>query len=547
MAGEGQLWHEGGNKGNIVDYLFEKSLEYANGHRPYLKSHDETWSFRRLADRTNQVGNLLKSLGVLPGDRVLFSVVDGIDFPALFLGSMKIGAIAVPISTYLKSSDYRYYINDSGAKIVVADHTLEPIMAGILGKLTNVAHVWVTRAPGREFPFFDEAIESQSAVCDSFACHPNDMAFWLYSSGSTGDPKGVVHTGPHLYWATELFGIGTQGISKDDVILCPPKMYFAFGLGNQVYFPIRTGAQVLVNPDMITPEKIWEQWLEYEPTIVVSVPTLYASMLRIAETRLGRDRVRKACHRLRFCVSGGEVLPPSLVERWQEFAGVEILDGVGTTELTHMFILNRPGNIVPRSSGQLVRGYRAELLDDDGKVVPPGEIGNLHVYGPTAAEQYWNKPDATARVMKNGGVMTGDKFSQDQEGNFYFVGRADDMLRVGGVWVSPAEVESVIAQHESVLECAVVGHPDSNNMIKPKAYVVLRSQDPTNSRDLELKLRDHVRERLAHIKCPRWFEFVSELPKTSTGKLQRFRLREGSAGAPPAFHGSSANYNSRNE
>lgn len=527
MASERRPLRHDGLQGNVVDYLFEHSLVFEDGGRPYLIGSDGIWSFRQLADRTNQTGNYLKSLRVTPGQRILFSVVDGIDFPSLFLGAMKIGAVAVPINTYLKPHDYRYYINDSGAEIVIVDRSLVPVLGGIRKELPSVRHIVVAGAPAPEFPFLQDCIATHDRNCETFRCPPDDIAFWLYSSGSTGDPKGVLHSGNHIYWATELFGLGALGITKDDVILSPPKMFFAYGLGNQVYFPIRAGAQNVVNPAATTPTRIWEQWLEHEPTIVLSVPTLYASMLRIAEEKLGRERVRQACRRLRFCVSGGEILPASLMQRWRDFAGVEILDAIGTTEMTHMFTINRPGRVVPGSCGRLVHGYRAEVVDDDGRPAEQGSIGNLRVYGPTAAERYWNKPEKSAHVMGQGGVLTGDKVYQDQDGHFFLVGRSDDMLRVGGVWVSPAEVEGVIAQHEAVLECAVVGHPDGDNMIKPKAYVVLRE---TNAQDLESlakNLREHVRQRLAHIKCPRWFEFIDELPKTSTGKIQRFKLRSG--------------------
>jgi branched-chain amino acid transport system substrate-binding protein len=379
--------------------------------------------------------------------------------------------------------------------------------------------------------FLEDALEQHGPECPTFPANPNDMAFWLYSSGSTGNPKGVVHTGAHIYWATELFGLGALGINENDVILSPPKMYFVFGLGNQVYFPIRAGAQNIANPEPIAPEAVWEQWLAHEPTVVVGVPTLFANLLRIAEDKIGRKRVLQACRRLRVCVSGGEILPTALMDRWQQFAGVEILDGVGTTEMTHIFMINRPGHVVPGSCGRLVAGYHAELIDDNGAPVPAGEIGNLLVFGPTAAEQYWNKPEKTAQVMGRGGVLTGDKLYRDQDGNFFLVGRSDDMLRVGGIWVSPAEVESVIAQHEAVLECAIVGHPDEHDMIKPKAYVILRERNSADVAGLAETLRNHVREQLAHIKCPHWFEFVDELPKTSTGKIQRFRLREDQAPA----------------
>jgi benzoate-CoA ligase family protein len=350
------------------------------------------------------------------------------------------------------------------------------------------------------------------------------MAFWLYSSGLTGDPKGVVHTHAHIYWATELFGLAMLRIAAGDVILCPPKMFFAYGLGNQVYFPIRAGATVVVNQGPIAPKRIWELWLKHQPTIVMSVPTLFAAQAQIAEQELGRERVAEACKRLRFCVCGGEILPPALYRRWKDLTGTEILDAIGTTEMTHMFTFNRPGEAVPGSCGKIVDGYRYEILDDAGQPVPRGEIGNLHVMGPTAATEYWNKPDKTAQVMGRGGVLTGDKVFEDERGNIFLVGRSDDMLRVGAIWVSPAEVEGALATHPAVMECAVVGHPDENQMIKPKAFVVLR--DPARAGEaLAAEIKEHLRARLAHIKCPRWIEFVGELPKTATGKIQRYRLR----------------------
>ncbi|MBI3436923.1 MAG: benzoate-CoA ligase family protein [Proteobacteria bacterium] len=510
-----------GLKGNIVDYLFETSLQRGGD---YLISPDRTWTFAQIADRVGRIGNYLKSIGLQPGQRVLFSVVDGVDFASLFLATMKIGAIAIPINTYLKPQDYAYYIRDSECMAVVVDHSLAPMIVQLRATFPAVKHVIATGRRVANLPFLDEDSDRQDEQCESHATNPDDMAFWLYSSGSTGNPKGVVHTGNHIYWATELFGSRTMKITERDVILCPPKMYFAFGLGCQIYFPLRRGAQNIVNPDPISPDAVWKQWLDHEPTVIIGVPTLFAALLRIAEEKIGAERVRHASRRLRYCVSGGEVLPAALMQRWKAFANVQILDGVGTTEMTHMFMLNDLERPVPGSCGCLVKGYRAELVDDQNQPVPQGEIGNLRAFGPTAALSYWNKPEKTKEVMGGGGVLTGDKMYQDADGNFFLVGRSDDMLRVGGIWVSPAEVESVIAQHDAVLECAVVGIPDAEDMIKPKAFVVLRNGGDKDQ--IAEQLRSHVRERLAHIKCPRWFEFIDELPKTSTGKIQRFRLRQ---------------------
>ena len=514
-----------GLRGNVVDYLLENNTR-ARANRTYLNGPNRVWSYGELSARDAQVANALRLMGVKPGERVLFSVVDDIDFPALFLGAMKIGAIAIPINTYLKPDDYRYYIADSEAIAVIADHTVAPIVSHLRRDLPHMRHLFCAGARAPDLDHLDDILSDQPKEAETHAVDPDDMAFWLYSSGSTGSPKGVVHTGNHIYWATELFGRGALEMDENDVVLSPPKMYFAFGLGNQVYFPIRTGAQVIVNPGPISAEVVWEQWLKYEPTVIMGVPTLFAGLLRLAEERIGRDRVRHACRNLRFCLSGGEILPAALLHRWKEFAGVEILDGVGTTEMTHMFIVNRPGQSVPGSCGRLVNGFRAEIVNDKGQPVEQGEIGNLRMFGPSAAERYCNKPEKTSEVMGTGGVLTGDKMYQDADGNYFLVGRSDDMLRVGGIWVSPAEVESVIAQHDAVLECAVVGHPDAEDMIKPKAFVVLRDPNASKHSDIDEELRRFVRERIAHIKCPRWFEFIEELPKTSTGKIQRFRLRQ---------------------
>jgi benzoate-CoA ligase family protein len=529
MKAEAKMAPSQGLTGNVVDYLLENQTGPGHAQRPYLIAPDRTWSYGEFAARIARIANALRSLGINPGERVLFSVVDGIDFPSIFLGAMKIGAIAIPINTYLKADDYHYFIADSEAVAVIVDHTIAPVIASMRDQLPCVRYLLSAGERVAGIDFLDDALRGQQNNAETYPVKPDDMAFWLYSSGSTGSPKGVVHTGAHIYWACELFGHGALVMHEEDVVLSPPKMYFAFGLGNQVYFPIRAGAQNIVNPGPITPDVVWQQWLEHEPTVVMGVPTLFAAMLRLAEEKIGQDRVRRACRRLRLCVSGGEILPAALLERWKEFAGVEILDGVGTTEMTHMFILNRPAQSVPGSCGRLVNGFRAEIVDDDDKPVRRGEIGNLRVFGPSAARQYWNKPEKTAQVMGRGGVLTGDKLYQDEDGNFFLVGRSDDMLRVGGIWVSPAEVEGVIAQHRAVMECAVVGHPDADNMIKPKAYVVLRQENDADHAPLADELRAHVRERIAHIKCPRWFEFVDELPKTSTGKIQRFRLRSENA------------------
>jgi benzoate-CoA ligase family protein len=514
--------------GNVVDYLFEKRLGPGQAERPYLTSPAGDASYADLHAMTCRVGHMLREAGVGVGDRVLFSVTDGLEFAAIFLGAMKIGAVSVPINTYLKPEDYAYYVRESGAKVLIFDESLAEVAIGVADATPAVRRVFVVGGAGDLA--FEDAIAHHPPTLSSVPREAGDMAFWLFSSGTTGAPKAVVHTHAHLFWATELFGVGTIRIGPDDVILCPPKMFFAFGLGAQVYFPARTGARVIADRNPPRPETILAHLMQHEPTILVGVPTLYASLLKLMRDH-DPEAVRRACRRLRLCISGGEVLPPALARSWLETTGVELLDGVGTTEMTHMFLINRPGRAVPNSCGRLVDGYQARIVDDDWVDVAEGEIGNLFVAGPTAAREYWNNPDKSRAVMRDGGVLTGDKFYRDAEGNYFYVGRKDDMLRVGGIWVSPAEIEKALADHEAVEECAVVGCPDENGMIKPKAFVVARAQTPAALADLPEAIRSFMRERLAHYKCPRWVELVPSLPKTATGKIQRFRLAQPAAAA----------------
>ncbi len=516
-----------GLQGNVVDYLFAHRLGADESARPYLVLPERKVSFDDLHHRVCQVGRLLQSLGVQPGDRVMFSVRDGIDFPSIFLGAMKIGAVALPINSFLLANDYAYYVRDSGARVLIVDHGLVAKIDTIRSDPSFPRNLFVVGDDAPGYRRFETEVAAQPDQLATVPRDPDDTGFWLYSSGSTGDPKGVVHTHAHIYWATELLGIGTMQLAATDTVLCPPKMFFAFGLGAQVYFPLRIGASVIVESDPVKPQTVLDHLVRHQPTVLIGVPTLYAGMLDLMRGMEPAAR-REASSRLRLCVSGGEVLPAAVNRLWKESTGTEILDGVGTTELTHMFMLNRPGAVVPGSCGKLVAGYRARFLDEEGRDVAPGEIGNLFIQGPTAARSYWNKPEKTAATMWDGGVLTGDKCYSDADGNFFYVGRVDDMLRVGGVWVSPAEVESVLAEHEGVLECAVIGVADENELIKPKAFVVARLGQAVDA-SFEESVRTLLRARLAHIKCPRWIEFVPELPKTATGKIQRFHLRAAEA------------------
>lgn len=510
-------------KGNIVDYLFEPSLGSSMKDRAFLLTPDGQVTFRQLYERVCQVGNWLTGLGVRPGDRVMFSVLDGVDFISLFLGAIKIGAVSLPINTFLTAKDYGYYIQDSGASVVVVDGSLKTSIDEVAASQGLPEHVFIIGSSEPGYPDFRSAVNEQSRFVQTYPSNVRDTAFWLYSSGSTGAPKGVPHTHEHIYASTELFGINALNIGSEDVLLCPPKMFFAFGLGFQTYMPLRACAQVIVDPRPARADRILDNLVHYRPTLLVAVPTLFSGLSALIRD-LPDETTRAAFGRLRFGVSGGEVLAPSVMKEWQRLTGTEILDGVGTTEMTHMFIINRPGRVVLGSCGKTVEGYTVRLVDENWNDVPVGQVGNMFAAGPSAATEYWNKPEKTRTTMRDGGVLTGDKFYQDADGNFYYVGRNDDMLRVGGIWVSPAEIESALAEHPDVNECAVIGVEDENQLVKPKAYVVLRA-GVAGSPQIEESILQLMRAELAHYKCPKWIEFVDDLPKTATGKIQRFKLR----------------------
>ena len=514
-------------KGNVVDYIFD-GLDDEVIAKPCLIADGRAHSYGDLLEHIDRAGDILRSLGARPGDRIMLCMRDGLDFPAFFFGAIKEGIIPVPLNTYLTTKDYIYYLNDSGSRVLLVEADIFETMLPAIGELRNNPAIMTVRGRIDGYSCLDDRRADPTEPRGTFNCAPDDTAFWLYSSGSTGSPKGVVHTHQHMFSACELFGLPMQGICQDDVILCPPKMFFAYGLGNQVYFPLKAKATTVCTSAPIKPESVWREWITHRPTVFMGVPTLFSGMIAYAEEHLSAAEIAEACSRTRFCVSGGEVLPPTLLNRWRTLTGLDILDGVGTTEMTHMFIVNRPGAVVPGSCGKPVPGFEAVLLGEDGKPVSQGEIGSLFAKGPTAALEYWNKPEKTAETMRDGGVFTGDKYYQDTEGNLFYVGRGDDMLRIGAIWVSPTEIENIITEHSVVQECAIVGAPNADGLVRPAAYVVLRKtgEGVCASAALAEEIKDYVKSKLPRFKCPARFEFVPDLPKTATGKIQRFRLRE---------------------
>ncbi len=479
----------------------------AEGRGDHLAYIDDTTSltYAALAERVNRAGNAFEALGLEREQRVMLVLQDSIEFPTVFLGAMKAGIVPIPINTLLPATDYAFMMKDSRARLVIASDALLPKLEG---------------APVRVLP--------ESALAGLFAnasphleaadTSSDEVAFWLYSSGSTGAPKGALHLHSHLLRTAELYAKGVLGLRADDVVFSAAKLFFAYGLGNALTFPLAAGATAVLARDRVTPELVARVMREHRPTIFCGVPTLFAALLA--------DAGFKVSDRLRVSTSAGEALPRHVGETWRARFGSDILDGIGSTELLHIFLSNRPGDIRYGTSGKAVAGYELEIRHEDGKPCGDDQDGVLWVHGKTACAGYWNNRERSLETFQGAWTRTGDRYVRDSDGYYTYLGRADDMLKVSGIWVSPFEVESALASHAAVLEAAVVGAQDGDGLTKPKAFVVLQDGAQATP-ELEVELKAWVKSKLAPYKYPRWFEFVAELPKTATGKIQRFRLRGG--------------------
>jgi benzoate-CoA ligase family protein len=505
---------------NAAGEFVDRHITEGRAGRIALHHEGRTFTYGQVSEMVNRVGNALCGLGVEMENRVLLLLYDSPEFAASFFGAMKIGAVPVPVNTMMRAQDYEYFLNDSRAKMLIAHRPLWDEVAKVRGRLKYLRYVVIVGEPESDQQAFDQWIAQASPELEPAPTSKDDPAFWLYSSGSTGFPKGAVHLQHDMVYCADLYARPILGIGPNDVTFSAAKLFFAYGLGNTLYFPFRVGASAILYPGRPLPEMMFEIISRDKPTIFFGVPTLYAAMLAIRDAETKYD-----LSSLRLCVSAGEALPPELFRRWQERFGTEILDGIGTTEILHIFISNRPGGVKPGSSGMVVPGYEAKIVDEAGDPVTSGDIGTLLVKGESTCAYYWNQHDKTKQTIKGEWIVTGDKYSQDEDGYYWFAGRADDMLKVGGIWVSPIEVENTLIQHSSVLEAAVVGHEDDDRLVKPKAFVVL-NEGYTASSALEDELKGFVKNKIAPYKYPRWITFVPELPKTATGKLQRFKLRK---------------------
>jgi benzoate-CoA ligase len=496
--------------------LLDRNLDEGRGERVAVIDDRGRTTSAALTERANRFANALEDLGVQREQRILLVLHDSVDFPTVFLGAIKAGVVPVAVNTAQTAKDYDFLLEDCGARALVISRPILDTVAPVVERhRPQLAHVIVSGGDGGIG--LEELLAKSDPEHEPARTVADDVAFWLYSSGSTGSPKGAVHLQSHLMATHRLYGGPVLGIRTDDIAFSAAKLFFAYGLGNAMTFPFAVGATAVLMAERATPASCARRLVEHRPTLFFGVPTLYAAMLA------GSDLAGKDQLALRLCVSAGEALPAELGERWLKRTGVHLLDGIGSTEMLHIFISNRPDDIRYGTSGKPVPGYEARLVSETGGEVAPGEIGDLHVSGPTCCVMYWHKREKSRETFLGRWTRTGDKYRVTADGYWVYCGRSDDMLKVSGQYVSPFEVEAALLTHDDVLEAAVVGYEDSDRLVKPKAFIVLKGG--AGSADLADRLKAHVRSQLAPFKYPRWIEFVPSLPKTATGKIQRFKLR----------------------
>ncbi|MEE2655546.1 MAG: benzoate-CoA ligase family protein [Pseudomonadota bacterium] len=500
---------------NVAVPFIDRHLTEGRSDKVAIQGDFGCVSSRDLFENVNRYGNALIKLGLSKGDRVLMVVKDCPDFFYIFWGAIKAGIVPVPLNTLLRSKDYRYMIEDSSCSLVVYSPEYSEEVGAALDAVKSRSILSLLTEGDASLANLAEKAKTKLGAVVATA---EEDCFWLYSSGSTGRPKGTVHSHKDIPFTCINYAVGVLGITSEDICFSAAKLFFAYGLGNAMTFPLWVGATAILSSSAPNPAMTFEVIETFKATIYFGVPTLYAAQLQ-ALANLKPD-----LKSIRLCVSAGEALPSDIFRRWKESTGSIILDGIGSTEILHIFISNSAHDVKPGASGKLVPGYQARIVGEQDDVVSQGTSGALWIHGDSIAKYYWNNAEKTAETIKSGWINTGDTYYQDEAGYFVYCGRNDDLMKVGGIWCSPFEIEAKLIEHPDVLEAAVVGRADKDKLIKPEAFVIV-AEGVTAGDELAEELLEHCKEGLARYKYPRWFNFVDLLPKTATGKIQRFRLR----------------------
>ena len=532
---------------NMADYFLYHNLEEGRENKVCLYFENHTYTYGETVRMSNRTGNVLRELGVELEDRVLIVLPDCPEFVWTWFGAARIGAVITMVNPLLPAEDYKYYLDYTRARVAVVHRSLLANFAEALKDARYLRAVLVVNdeAPPSTLPdgkvtapnakikqeSFQSIVSSQPDECTPADTHRDDIAIWLFTSGSTGHPKGAVHLQHDLPFNTEVFAKRTMGVNENDLTVSVPKLFFGYATGTNLLFPFAVGGATALFSERSTPEKLFEVIERYRPTILTTVPTMINSMLNAP------DAGSRDLSSLRFCYSAGEALPPELYERWKKHLGVEICDGIGSAEMFHIYITNRPDDVKPGSLGKIVAGYEAKIVDAAGDEVPANEMGTLRIKGDSAALCYWNAHEKSKETFAGDWCTSGDQFHVDDEGYYWYHGRTDDMLKVSGIFVAPAEIENCLLQHEAVLECAVIGNDAGDGLVKPKAFIVLREEHSRGSSptvkegsahdQLADALKEFVKAHLAPYKYPRWIEFVDSLPKNDRGKIDRKQLKRG--------------------
>ena len=508
---------------NAAADLIDRNLAAGRGGKIAFIDDYGHYGYAELAARVGRFAGALRARGIQREQRILLCLHDGIDFPTAFLGAIKAGIVPVAVNTLLGPEEFAFMLADSRARAIVVSRPVLPAIEQAVAALADDRPEVIVSDPATAGAPLGALAAGSFETGETAPTHSDEPCFWLYSSGSTGRPKGTIHVHSSLAATAESYAVPVLGISERDLVYSAAKLFFAYGLGNALTFPMAVGATSLLTAERPNPPLVARLLRAHRPTIFCGVPTLYAAMLASNELPQPNEIA------LRRCVSAGEPLPAEIGRRWARRVGVDILDGIGSTEMLHIFLSNRPDDVHYGTTGVPVPGYDLKIVDDQERPVGQGETGDLLVRGPSAALGYWNNRERSRATFLGPWTRTGDKYYQDEAGHYVYCGRSDDMIKVSGMFVSPAEVEATLIAHDDVLEAAVVGAADRDGLIKAKAFVVAKPAADAGE-GLADALESHARSRLPGFKCPRWFVFVDELPKTATGKIQRFKLRE----APPA-------------